>query len=371
MDTPRVEVAQGEGVLSAFVELPYLLHRGNANWTPLLRRDARALVDRRRNPTYQHAERELFVARHGDRVVGRIAAIHDRLHLETHGDGAGFFGFFEAVDDQAVASCLFDAAAEWLRGRGLRTLRGPMNPSINDEVGILVDGFSTPSVLMMPHNPPGYPRLLEAAGFCKAKDVLAFQNTHTTLPERLIAATDLARRRYGVVCRPLRMKHFAEEVGRVKQLFNAGWQKNWGYRPLTEAEVDYLAAQLKPLVVPELVAFAEREGEPVGFVAAIPDFNVALRQNPSGRLFPGILKVLWASRRIHRLRVLLLGMLPEWQGKGIDAVLYRHVWEEGRKKGFDWAEAGWILEDNQPMINGLLRMGFEVYKTYRIYERPI
>jgi len=371
MDSPRLEIVEGRRALDAFVELPYLLHRGNANWTPLLRKDARALVDDRRNPTYRHAERRLFLARSKGRVVGRIAAIHDRLHLETHGDGAGFFGFFESVDDQAVASALFDAAAGWLRERGLSTLRGPMSPSINDEVGILVDGFDTPSVLMMPHNPPCYPRLVEGAGFRKAKDVLAFQNTHTTLPERLVAATDLARRRHGVVCRPLQMKHFTEEVGRVKQLFNAGWQKNWGFLPLTDAEIDYLASQLKPLVVPELVAFAECSGEPIGFVAAVPDFNVALRRNPSGRLFPGILKVLWASRSIHRLRVLLLGMVPEWQGKGIDAVLYRHVWEEGRQRGYDWAEAGWILEDNQPMINGLLRMGFEVYKTYRIYERPI
>jgi GNAT superfamily N-acetyltransferase len=371
MDRPRVEVAEGAGGLAAFVELPYLLHRGNGNWTPLLRRDARALVDARRNPTYQHAERELFLARAGGRVVGRIAAIHDRLHLETHADGAGFFGFFESVDDAATAEALFEAAAGWLRRRGLATLRGPMSPSINDEVGVLVDGFSTPSVLMMPHNPPYYPRLLEAAGFRKAKDLLAFQSTHTTLPQRLVAATDLARRRHGVACRALRMSAFRQEVALVKRLFNAGWQRNWGYLPLTDHEVDYLAGQLKPLLVPELVAFAERQGEPIGFAAAVPDFNVALRANPSGRLFPGILKVLWAARRIHRLRVLLLGVVPEWQGKGIDAVLYRHVWEEGRKKGFDWAEAGWILEDNLPMINGLVRMGFEAYKTYRIYERPI
>ncbi len=371
METPRLEVADGGRALADFIALPYMLHRSNPNWTPLLRRDARALVDPRRNPTWDHAERRLLLARSDGRVVGRVAAIHDRLHQQTHGDGAGFFGFFESVDDPGVAQALFDAAAEWLRGRGLRTLRGPMNPSINDEVGVLVDGFETPSVLMMPHNPPYYPRLVELAGFRKAKDVLAFQNTHTRLPERLVSATDLARSRYGVACRPLRMSRFGEEVRRVKELFNAGWQRNWGALPLTDHEVDYLAAQLKPLVVPELVAFAERSGEPIGFAAAIPDFNVALRANPSGRLFPGILKVLWASRRIHRLRVLLLGLVPEWQGKGIDAVLYRHIWEEGRKKGFDWAEAGWVLEDNLAMINGLVRMGFEVYKTYRIYERPI
>jgi GNAT superfamily N-acetyltransferase len=167
------------------------------------------------------------------------------------------------------------------------------------------------------------------------------------------------------------MKRFSGEVALVRRLFNAGWEGNWDYVPLTDREVDHLAGQLKPLVVPDLVAFAERERTPVGFAAALPDFNVALRANRSGRLFPGILKVLWASRRITRLRVLLLGVVPEWHGRGVDAVLYRHVWENGRSRGYDWAEAGWILEDNHAMINGLTRMGFEVYKTYRLYERPI
>jgi GNAT superfamily N-acetyltransferase len=167
------------------------------------------------------------------------------------------------------------------------------------------------------------------------------------------------------------MGRFAEEVALVKRLFNTGWQRNWGAVPLTDREVEHLAGQLKPLVVPDLVAFAELGGEPIGFAVAIPDFNVALRANPSGRLFPGILKVLWASRRLTRLRVLLLGVLPVWHGRGVDALLYRHVWESGRARGFDWAEAGWILEDNHAMINGLRRMGFEAYKTYRVYERPI
>jgi GNAT superfamily N-acetyltransferase len=149
------------------------------------------------------------------------------------------------------------------------------------------------------------------------------------------------------------------------------WEKNWGHVPLTDREIDNLAAQLRPIVVPELVVFAERQGETIGFGAAVPDLNVALRANRSGRFFPGILKILWAARHVTRLRVLLLGVLPDWHNKGIDALLYRRIWEEGRKKGYDWAEGGWILEDNQPMINGLTRLGFAPYKTYRVYERPI
>jgi GNAT superfamily N-acetyltransferase len=250
-------------------------------------------------------------------------------------------------------------------------MRGPLSPSINDEAGLLVDGFGTPSVVMMPHNPAYYPPLVEAAGLRKAKDLLAFERTVTPLPERLVAATDVLEKRYSVRTRTIDMRRFAAEVDLVKRLFNDGWRENWGAVGLDDAEIAYLAGQLKPVVVPELVVFAEHRGEPIGFAAAIPDMNVALRANPSGRFFPGVLKVLWAARRIRRLRVLLLGMLPEWQGKAVDALLYRRIWESGRARGYDWAEAGWVLEDNHAMKNALARMGFRVYKTYRVYERAL
>jgi GNAT superfamily N-acetyltransferase len=371
MATLQIAPVRGWRDLETFVALPYALHRGDPCWTPPLRRDARTVLDPRRNPLFEHADRELFLARRGGRVVGRVAALHDRLHEETHGERTGFFGFFESVDDPRVAGALLDAAAEWLRERGRDAARGPVNPSINDEAGILVDGFDTPSVLMMPHNPRYYPPLLEGCGFRKAKDLVAFQSTGTELPARLAAAADVVTRRYGVACRRIDMRRFREEVGLVRRLFNAGWERNWGYLPLTDREVDHLAGRLKPLVVPDLVAFAEHAGEPIGFAAGVPDFNVALRANPSGRLLPGILKVLWAARHITRLRVLLLGVLPAWHGKGIDALLYRHVWEKGRVRGYDWAEAGWVLEENHAMVNALGRMGFEAYKIYRIYERPL
>jgi GNAT superfamily N-acetyltransferase len=371
MSEIRIAPAAGRADLDAFVGLPYRLHAQDPCWAPPLRRDVRILVDPAKNPFYEHAARELFLARRDGHVVGRIAAIDDRLHREVHGESAGFFGFFECVDDEAVARALLAAAGDWLKARGLAVVRGPVNPSLNDEAGMLVEGFETPAVIMMTHNPRYYPRLVEAAGFRKSKDLLAFQNTHTSLPERLIAATDIVLKRYGVTCRHVDMRNFDAEVRLVKKLYNLAWQKNWGNVPLTDHEIDLLAKQLRPIVVPELVIFAERAGEPIGFAAAVPDLNVALRANPSGRFFPGILKVLWAARRITRLRVLLLGVLGDWHGKGVDALLYRQIWEQGWKKGFRWAEAGWILEDNQPMINGLERLGFERYKTYRIYERPL
>ncbi len=296
----RVEIAPvaGRRDLEDFVALPYELYRHDRCFTPPLRRDVRAQLDPARNPFFRHATRELFLARHGGQLSGRIAAIHDRAHEQAHGDGAGFFGFFESRDDPEVARALLDAAAAFLRARGRRLLRGPLSPSINDEAGLLVDGFTTPSVVMMPHNPAYYAALVEGAGLIKAKDLLAFENTADPPPERLLAATGVVEGRYGISTRSIDMRRFSQEVARVQRLFNTGWQRNWGAVPLDDAEIAQLARQLEPVVVPELVIFAELRGEPIGFAAAIPDMNVALRANPSGRLFPGLLRVLWAQRSI-------------------------------------------------------------------------
>lgn len=355
----------------AFVALPYALHRGDPNWPPPLRRDVRALLDPGRNPFFAHGEAGYFLARRRGRVVGRVAAIRNRLHEEAHGDGCGFFGFFECEHDARTAASLLDAAAGWLRARGLRSLRGPLSFSINDDAGLLVDGFDTPAALMMPHNPRYYPGLLEAAGLRGVKDLLAYAGASARFPARLAEAEPVIAKRYGVRVRPLDLERFEDDVGRVKELFNLGWERNWGFVRFTDREIEHLAAQLRPIVVRDLVLFAEVEGRPVGFLAALPDLNQALRANPSGRFFPGILRVLRASRRLTRLRVLLTGTLPEWRGRGIDALLYKRVWDEARRLGYNWAEAGWVLEDNLPMRNALERMGFERYKTYRVYERPL
>ena len=367
----HVQPVTGRRDLADFVGLPYPLHRGDPCWVAPLRRDVRARLSRARNPFFDHAEAEYFLARSRDRVAGRIAAIHNRLHDEVHGDRVGFFGFFECARDPEVAAALFEAAAGWLRARGLAVLRGPASFSTNDEAGLLVDGFDTPPTVMMPHNPPWYAGLVEGAGLRKAKDLLVYRRAADPLPARLVEAAAVLERRHGITVRPLDRRRFEAEVGLVRRLYNAAWERNWGFVPMTDREIAHLATQLRPIVVPELVVFAEREGRPVGFGAAVPDLNVALRRNPSGRLFPGILKVWWAARRIDRLRVLLLGTLPEWRGKGLDMLLYKGIWEAARGKGYRWAEAGWVLEDNHAMRNGLERMGFERYKTYRLYDRAL
>ena len=361
----------GRTAREAFIDLPYRLHRSDPAWVPALRRDVRALLSPAANPFFDHAEAEYFLARRDGRAVGRIAAIHNRLHNEFQGDRVGFFGFFESEDDADVASSLFTTAAAWLRSRGLSVMRGPASFSTNDECGLLVHGFEAPPTLMMPHNPRRYVGLVEGAGFAKAKDLLVYRTTVDRLPARLVEASEPVERRYGVATRCLDMRRFRDDVGLVQRLYNASWEKNWGFVPMTSREIEHLARQLKPVVVPELVVFAEHGGEPIGFAAALPDLNVALKRNPSGRLFPGLLKILWAARHIDRLRVLLLGTRPEWRGRGVDALLYRRIWEAGARQGYRWAEAGWILEDNHAMRNALAHMGFEMYKTYRMYDRPI
>lgn len=336
--------------------------------------DIRTLLSKTNNPFFEHAEAEYFLAERrgeGDPLVGRIAAIHNYAHNEFHDDRVGFYGFFESIDDQAVADALFEAAAAWLRHRGLTSMRGPVSFSTNDECGLVVDGVDTPPVILNPHNPAYYVGLTERAGFTKAKDLILYQSTTPTLPERLMKGARLVAERKKLTVRHLDMKRFAEEVDRIKHIYNRAWEKNWGFVPMTDAEVDHLAKQLKPVVVPELVVFVERGDDLVGFAAAIPDMNVALKNNPSGRLFPGILKILWAARKITRVRILLLGLVKEFRKSGADALMIHWIWEHGRAKGYDWAESGWILEDNAPMNNAMRRVGFDPYKTLRLYDRPL
>jgi GNAT superfamily N-acetyltransferase len=373
----RVRAARDRRDLKRFVDLPYRLHARDPLWVPPLRRDVELLLSRDKNPFFEHAEAEYFLAERDGEVIGRIAAISNRLHNETHGDRVGFFGFFETVDDQAVADQLLGAAADWCRAKGHDVLRGPASFSVNDECGLLVDGFDTPPALMMPHNPRYYVTLIEHAGFAKAKDLWVYEggreDRYVPVPERLARGTELIRQRMGITIRPLDMKNFQGEVERIKELYNAAWEKNWGFVPMTAHEIDHLAEQFKPVVIPDLVPIAEKDGKVIGFGITLPDLNVVFRPNRSGRLFPMILKLLWAlkTRKIRRARILLLGVLPEYRGKGVDAMLYHWIWTKSGERGIYWGEAGWILEDNPAMNAGLEKMTFKVYKTYRLYDRPI
>jgi GNAT superfamily N-acetyltransferase len=373
----RVRAARDRQDLNRFIDVPYRLHARDPVWVPPLRRDVALLLSRTRNPFFEHGEAEYFIAERDGDVVGRIAAISNQLHNETHGDRVGFFGFFESIDDQSVADALIQQAAEWCRQRGHDVLRGPASFSVNDECGLLVEGFETPPTLMMPHNPRYYVTLLERAGFTKAKDLWVYQGGseehYVPVPERLARGTELIRQRQGITLRPLNLKDFQGEVERIKELYNAAWEKNWGFVPMTDHEIDHLAEQFKPVVIPELVPMAEKDGKLIGFGIALPDLNVVFRRHRSGRLFPMILDLLWSlkMKRIRRARILLLGVLPDYRGKGVDAMLYHWIWTRSGERSIYWGEAGWILEDNPVMNAGLEKMTFRVYKTYRLYDRAI
>ena len=372
MADTQIAPVTNKSELEEFITFPWKVYKGSPYWVPPLISERNEFLDPEKNPFFEHAEAEFFLATdHRGEVVGRIAAIHNRLHNEVHEDTAGFFGFFDSINAQSSADALFDAAASWLKERGLTEMRGPASFSTNDECGLLIDGFDFPPAVLTPYTPKEYIDLVEQAGFSKAKDLYLYQSVNDQLPARLVRGAKLIAKRKKITLRSLDMKRFEEEVALIKKLYNSAWDRNWGFVPMTDAEIDHMAKDLKAIIVPDIIVFAECRGEPIGFAAAIPDFNVALKTNPSGRLFPGILKILWKARKITRVRIMMLGLIEQYRGSGADALMYHWIWEKGVKMGYRWGEAGWILEDNTAMNNGLQRMGFSRYKTLRMYDLPL
>ena len=321
---------------------------------------------------------ELFVARRDSSDVGRIAAIVDRAHNEFHGERVAFFGFFECADDAEAARLLFDAAAEWGRERKMEVLRGPSNPSLNDEAGLLVDGFGSAPVFMMTYNPPSYPALFEGAGFVKAKDLLAYWFDVGPEPQaRLDRMSDRVRKNEpDVVVRKITKKSLEADLPKVREVYNSAWEKNWGFVPMTPDEMDFMAGRLKPLLDEDFVFLAERRRkdgteEPVAFLMAMPDYNVAIAA-AKGRLLPfGWLKFLLAQRKVKTLRVVTLGIKTEYRMRGLNAVMFAAGLRAALARGLTGVEVSWLLEDNELVIRSVKMFGGRLYKTYRIYERAI
>lgn len=330
------------------------------------------------NPFFRHAEMQLFVARRGAQDVGRIAAILDRAHNDFHGERTAFFGFFECENDPEVSGLLFDAAALWAKERRMETLRGPANPSLNDEAGLLVDGFDSPPVFMMTYNPAYYVALVEGAGFRKAKDLLAYWFDVGEGPlERLTRLTNRVRRNEpDVVVRAIRKKTLEADLPKIREVYNAAWEKNWGFVPMTPAEMEFMASRMKPLLDEEFAFLGEKRRsdgslEPIAFLLAMPDYNVAVAAT-KGRLLPfGWLKFLLAQKKIKTLRVLTLGIKREYRMRGINAVIFESGLRASLKRGLTGVEVSWLLEDNDMIIRALKLWGGRPYKTYRIYERAV
>jgi GNAT superfamily N-acetyltransferase len=358
--------------LARFIDLPWKIYRRDEHpqWVPPLRIAVRDALNRK-NPFYKDADRHLFLALRNGVAVGRIAAIENRAHNTFHDDRVGFFGFFECRNDSDAARALFDAAERWLAGRGLDTMRGPMNPSTNHECGLLVGGHEQHPMIMTTWNPEYYQTLIESLGFAKAKDLLAYFIARDGAdafvpPERYRSVAERALRGRRLVL------EFGLEVERCWQIYNSAWEKNWGFFPMSRESFFHEAKVLEYIAVPELTFMAEVDGEPVGFMVFVPDYHQTFKRVGNGRLFPtGIFKLLTAKPTLRTGRIMILGVKAEFRRRGIFALFVHEMYRRAHIYDTTGAEASWILEDNDKLRKPMEAFGAKVYRRWRIYDRPI
>jgi GNAT superfamily N-acetyltransferase len=357
-----------------FIAFPQSVYQNDPCWIPPLRLERKAFLNPRKNPFFQEADVQLFLALQGRQPVGRIAAVINHLHDRQHRERAGFFGLFECLPQaEAAAAALFNAATDWVRERGATFIRGPLNLSTNElACGLLVEGFDIPPVFDSAYNPPYYADYIESNEFTACKDLLAFiKHYDPPLPERVTQAITRLRARRTVTVRPINMRDFNAEVARITAIYNEAWSDNWGFVPITKAGAQHLAKNLKLAVIPELALIAEVNGEPVGCFVAIPDMNQAL-QHLHGRLTPwGLLRFFYHRRRIDTLRVAMIGVNKRYRRLGIDILLLAHVWEQIPPLGFIHGELAWVLEDNELMTRAIAEVDAKPYKRYRLYQKEV
>jgi GNAT superfamily N-acetyltransferase len=357
--------------LRRFIQVPYDRYRGNPYWVAPLPSDELVRLTPGKNPYFEHAEAGYFLARDGGKIVGRVSASVDRNYDSFQGEKQATFGFFEATSPEATAA-LIAAADTWARSKGAEVLRGPMSFTTNDECGLLIEGFDLRPVLLMPYNPPEYAVWLSGAGLAKAKDLYSFRcPVPQVLPPAYARIASRAHLQPGLTTRPIDMRRFDEELEHVKVIYNSAWEKNWGFVPMTDHEIDHMASQLKPVVKAELIRFAEIDGKVVAFALCVPDANIAL-QKVGGRLFPfGIFKLLWALPRIREFRVMALGLGPGLRRKGIGPLLIAEMAGITKRLGYTSCDIGWILEENEAVHDMSRVMGGVRSSVYRIYERRL
>lgn len=359
-----------------FIRIPNIILRSDPAWVPPLELERRMHLSPKHNPYFQHARMQAWIARRGDQLVGRISAQIDQLHLERYNDATGFFGMLDAEDDVETFRTLIKTAEDWLREQGMQRVRGPFNLSINEEMGLLIDGFNTPPVFLMGHALPYYAKHIEQSGYSKAKDVLAYMiPPNFDMPVIMQRLVDASAHRVKV--RPINMKRFNEEISLLRDIFNDAWAENWGFVPFTEAEFRELGNNLRFLVHPKLIQIAEVDGEAVTFVVALPNINEAIR-DLKGKLFPfGWAKLLWRLKISYpsTARVPLLGVRRKFQNTRLGPSLAFQVIDKVRQQlhtlGAKDIELSWILEDNAGMRHIIEAIGGNAYKRYRIFERQL
>jgi len=380
-DAVRITEVADRRDLRHFLDVPHFVYARDPNWVPPLEVEVRKLLDRRRNPFFEHAEMTLFIAWRGGQAVGRISAQVNRRHLELHRDDTGHFGFLEAADDEAVFASLLGAATDWLRARGMKRILGPMSPSINDEIGVLIEGFAETPMVGMAYTPSYYAQRLEQAGFEKARDFYALRfdlhGQDTREPGQLeqLAARLRAAGRFQV--RPIELRNFRQEMRRAIAVYNDAWSENWGFIPVSEREVDFLSHALRPAMRGHFVLLGEVAGNLEGIFVSLPNINEAIA-DLGGKIFPfGWAKLLWRLKRgrFRAGRVVLAGVRKAHQQSPLAAALLSEMLAEiisyGRNNGYEWAELSWVLEDNVKSLAFCKHSGRRIYKTYRLYQRGL
>lgn len=361
--------------LRQFIDFPHDLYAKDPNYVPMLFMEQETLLNPQKSPFWEHSKAAYFMAKKDGKIVGRIAAIRNNNHIEFTGKKEGFFGFFDVVNDFEVAKKLLDTASEWLRQEGLEKMIGPASFSTNEVVGLLVENFDEPPFVMNPYNAAYFVPLLEQYGFVKMTDLLCYDFRDERLPEEVIhfaekLETRLAER--GISIRQVNMKNYKQEIEKFLPVYNASWAENTGFVPMTDAEVRQIGKDLKAIVDPGLIYFAEKEGKIIGVALAIPNVNEVQIKLRRGRLFPfGFVKLLLGLKKIKSIRILALGTLKEYRRLGIDVCFYVRIIKYGLSKGIRRAEASWILENNDMMNRALVQIKGEVYRKYRIYEKTL
>jgi len=368
-----IEEVNTKSRLKSFIDFPHELYKDDTNYVPELFIAQRDLLTPGKHPFHEHSSVQLFLAYDNREIKGRIAAILNNNHNSYNNVADGFFGFFDCVDNDEVAGALFTAAATWLKDKGVKNITGPVNPSTNEPCGLLIEGFDKPAVAMMVYNKPYYSKLLETYGFTKNIDLLAYDiaiDEMNDRPVKLEKALTERLQRNNITIRHLNMKDFKNEVAKVKEVYNAAWDKNLGFVPFTDNEFNYLAKDLKMIVDKKLCLLAEHNGKIVGFALAIPDINQTLIKVKRGRLLPtGIIKLLLGMKKINNVRVLALGVIEGYKKQGIEACFYAGIIRRAAERKMRGGEASWILEHNDLMNRGIESMNGKLYKKYRIYKK--